>query len=244
MSNKIDKHFIRQAVRPQPEQDEEVWRTSEEGHHFKLETETGEIKAGFGGKFNGQKIDPSKKRSSSTGASERQSRPMKSASGSSSSAGALSEYEFRLKYKNAGDNAYRTLEQLNAAKEKYKSDVDKWVKEDLQAIGKTKRGILLAQIEEEVGGDPMGKKGKEKLAEWAKKRHPIETQKHETAIHKLEREQKEANAELGRLIEEARNRPEQSVSSTSRSSTRTSAATKSESNPTYGLPKRMSGLTL
>lgn len=36
--------------------DEEAWRTSEEGRHFKLETSTGEIKAGFGGKFNGKKI--------------------------------------------------------------------------------------------------------------------------------------------------------------------------------------------
>jgi len=36
--------------------DEEVWRTSEEGRHFKLETTTGEIKAGFGGKFNGEKL--------------------------------------------------------------------------------------------------------------------------------------------------------------------------------------------
>ena len=36
--------------------DEEAWRTTEEGKHFKLETSTGEIKAGFGGKFNGKKI--------------------------------------------------------------------------------------------------------------------------------------------------------------------------------------------
>ena len=39
--------------------DEEIWRTNEEGRHFKLETETGEIKAGFGGKFNGMKIGTS-----------------------------------------------------------------------------------------------------------------------------------------------------------------------------------------
>ena len=36
--------------------DEEVWRSTEEGKHFKFETSTGEIKAGFGGKFNGKKI--------------------------------------------------------------------------------------------------------------------------------------------------------------------------------------------
>ena len=36
--------------------DAEAWRTTEEGRHFKLETSTGEIKAGFGGKFNGKKI--------------------------------------------------------------------------------------------------------------------------------------------------------------------------------------------
>jgi len=36
--------------------DAEAWRTSEEGRHFKLETSTGEIKAGFGGKFNGKKL--------------------------------------------------------------------------------------------------------------------------------------------------------------------------------------------
>ena len=36
--------------------DEDVWRTSEEGKHFKFDNETGEIKAGFGGKFNGKKL--------------------------------------------------------------------------------------------------------------------------------------------------------------------------------------------
>lgn len=39
--------------------DEEVWRTSEEGKHFRLETSTGEIKAGFGGRFNGKRIGES-----------------------------------------------------------------------------------------------------------------------------------------------------------------------------------------
>lgn len=37
-------------------QDEEIWRTNEEGNHFKLESTTGEIKGGFGGKYNGKKI--------------------------------------------------------------------------------------------------------------------------------------------------------------------------------------------
>jgi len=61
----VDAHFMRRLidkVRPQRKvRDGEEWRTSEEGHHFKLETSTGEIKAGFGGKLNGQKVDPSKK---------------------------------------------------------------------------------------------------------------------------------------------------------------------------------------
>ena len=65
----IDGRFMRAVIKSGSEQDEEVWRTSEEGHHFKLESETGEIKAGFGGKLNGQKVDPSKKRSSSAGMS-------------------------------------------------------------------------------------------------------------------------------------------------------------------------------
>ena len=53
--------------------DEEVWRTSEEGKHFKLETSTGEIKAGFGGKLNGRKIGetftPNRKSGSGRGSS-------------------------------------------------------------------------------------------------------------------------------------------------------------------------------
>ena len=36
--------------------DDDVWRTSEEGKHFKFDNATGEIKAGFGGKFNGEKL--------------------------------------------------------------------------------------------------------------------------------------------------------------------------------------------
>jgi len=36
--------------------DAEVWRTTEEGHHIKLESGTGEIKAGFGGKHNGETL--------------------------------------------------------------------------------------------------------------------------------------------------------------------------------------------
>ena len=42
-----------------PAYDEDVWRTTEEGKHFKFDNETGEIKAGFGGKFNGQKLGTS-----------------------------------------------------------------------------------------------------------------------------------------------------------------------------------------
>jgi hypothetical protein len=36
--------------------DADIWRTGEEGHHFKFDDKTGIIKAGFGGKFNGQTI--------------------------------------------------------------------------------------------------------------------------------------------------------------------------------------------
>ena len=39
--------------------DEEIWRTTEEGNHFRFETSTGEIKSGFGGRFNGKKIGES-----------------------------------------------------------------------------------------------------------------------------------------------------------------------------------------
>lgn len=51
----IDRVLMRRLLHGEPE-DEEVWRSTEEGRHFKLETETGEIKAGFGGRLNGQKI--------------------------------------------------------------------------------------------------------------------------------------------------------------------------------------------
>ena len=55
----IDKFFIGKAVKNR-QKDEEVWRTSENGHHYKIETETGEIKAGMGGKINGEKVISSK----------------------------------------------------------------------------------------------------------------------------------------------------------------------------------------
>lgn len=48
--------FDRKTAEEILSEDEEVWRTSEEGKHFKFETSTGEIKAGFGGKFNGKKL--------------------------------------------------------------------------------------------------------------------------------------------------------------------------------------------
>lgn len=50
----LDSECVEAAV-----SDEEVWRTSEEGKHFKFETSTGEIKAGFGGRLNGKKIGQS-----------------------------------------------------------------------------------------------------------------------------------------------------------------------------------------
>lgn len=39
--------------------DEDVWRSTEEGKHFKIEKETGTIRAGFGGKLNGAKLGSS-----------------------------------------------------------------------------------------------------------------------------------------------------------------------------------------
>ena len=40
-------------------EDEDVWRSTEEGNHFKFDNETGEVKAGFGGKHNGKKLGTS-----------------------------------------------------------------------------------------------------------------------------------------------------------------------------------------
>ena len=54
----IDKLLVARMLKDAS--DEEVWRTSEEGRHFKFENETGEIRAGFGGKFNGQTLRPKK----------------------------------------------------------------------------------------------------------------------------------------------------------------------------------------
>ena len=39
-------------------EDEDVWRTTEEGKHFKFDNETGEVKAGFGGRYNGKTSKP------------------------------------------------------------------------------------------------------------------------------------------------------------------------------------------
>ena len=50
--------------------DEEVWRTSEEGRHFQIESETGTITKGFGGKLNGAKVQPKAKKSGVSGASK------------------------------------------------------------------------------------------------------------------------------------------------------------------------------
>lgn len=36
--------------------DPDGWRTSEDGHHYNINTKTGEINAGFGGRLNGQKV--------------------------------------------------------------------------------------------------------------------------------------------------------------------------------------------
>lgn len=68
MNRKLDriilKHLLKIKVSDaEPlEQDEEVWRTVSEGNnkgkHFLIETETGEIKGGLGGKMNGVKAKP------------------------------------------------------------------------------------------------------------------------------------------------------------------------------------------
>lgn len=36
--------------------DDDIWRTTEEGKHFKFDNTTGEIKAGFGGRLNGKRL--------------------------------------------------------------------------------------------------------------------------------------------------------------------------------------------
>lgn len=51
--NDVDRHG------PVSTGDEEIWRSTEEGKHFKLETKTGEIKGGFGGRFNGKRLGES-----------------------------------------------------------------------------------------------------------------------------------------------------------------------------------------
>ena len=99
--------------------DEEVWRTSEEGRHFKFESTTGEIKAGFGGKLTGRKLGEafSKKNSQSPAGNK----------GSRSAAPALTEKqkasveEYRQRMKSFPDTsmgrAYgRNSEDLKKAK--------------------------------------------------------------------------------------------------------------------------------
>lgn len=68
----ILKHLLKvKAKDAEPlEQDEEVWRTVSEGNnkgkHFLIETETGEIKGGLGGKMNGVKATPKSERTALT----------------------------------------------------------------------------------------------------------------------------------------------------------------------------------
>ena len=57
MGRKFNAAIFRSLLRVKVN-DEEIWRSDEDGRHFKIETETGEIKAGFGGKLNGVKIKP------------------------------------------------------------------------------------------------------------------------------------------------------------------------------------------
>jgi len=60
--------------------DPKGWRTNENGQHYHIDNATGEIDAGMGGKFNGQKVDSSK-----------------SSKGSSGVGGSSSEYENLMK---------------------------------------------------------------------------------------------------------------------------------------------------
>lgn len=62
------------------ELDPDGWRTNENGQHYHIDNATGEIDAGMGGKFNGQKVDSSK-----------------SSKGSSGVGGSSSEYENLMK---------------------------------------------------------------------------------------------------------------------------------------------------
>jgi len=52
-------HDFLNAFLRKESKDEDVWRTNEEGHHFKFDNQTGEIKAGFGGKHNGKRVGES-----------------------------------------------------------------------------------------------------------------------------------------------------------------------------------------
>lgn len=93
--------------------DEEVWRTTEEGKHFKFDNETGEIKAGFGGKHNGKKLGGDWKKSG----------------GGSASSGLSKEQEEKIRQIKA-DFKNRTTEQISKAHQRISENLKKeqeWV---------------------------------------------------------------------------------------------------------------------
>lgn len=73
--------------------DEEIWRTSENGKHYQLETETGEITKGLGGRKNGTKIQPKASRAGGSGGGEGSGTNSSSEKGSGKSAGSRQEYK-------------------------------------------------------------------------------------------------------------------------------------------------------
>ena len=92
-------------------EDEDVWRTTEEGKHFKFDNETGEVKAGFGGRYNGKKIGESWKAGKKSSLSKEQQARIDN---------------LKADFKN------RTTEQIAKAHERIKSNLSKekeWLKE-------------------------------------------------------------------------------------------------------------------
>lgn len=141
--------------------DEEIWRTSENGKHYQLESETGEITKGFGGRKNGVKIQPKASRAGGSGGGENKSsmNPRKT-SGSpkkeSPKKESSSEYgELETTYKD-GTKAYKKKDVPLSPEEhkEWMGAMDNWVKSEatkqLQARG-YKRGDIDISIDRDKG---------------------------------------------------------------------------------------------
>ena len=98
--------------------DEEIWRTNEEGKHFKLETETGEIKGGFGGKLNGKKIGESWGK-----AAKQPKAPKYSPEHLKAASGAQNHVEFWMNLPEKEQSKFKSSKELKSYFDKMKSDV-------------------------------------------------------------------------------------------------------------------------